>query len=105
MPADKSRTRAIANEERAKVTYGNWFGRIPQPQKRVFLVGCYNPGTTLLLQLLDSQTSIGSPPTKGQFLTDQLATPREVGLSRLWALELDRSASTKRVARAQTWIV
>lgn len=52
----------------------------------MFLVGCYNSGTTLLHQILASHPSVGSMPDEGQFFTDQLPVPRELGLARLWAL-------------------
>lgn len=51
----------------------------------MFLVGCYNSGTTLLHDLLASHPEVGSLHTEGQFLTDQLVLPKAVGLSRLWA--------------------
>jgi hypothetical protein len=63
------------------------FGPLPRPQKWVFLVGCYNSGTTLLHDLLATHPMIGSMPDEGQFFTDQLPIPRELGLRRLWALQ------------------
>lgn len=64
-------------------------GPLPQPEKWVFLVGCYNSGTTLLAKLLSSHPQIGSMPREGQFYTDQFTTPYLVGLPRLWALKPD----------------
>ena len=63
------------------------FGPLPDQAKWVFLVGCYNSGTTLLHDLLAEHPQIGSMPDEGQFFTDQLLVAREVGLRRLWALE------------------
>lgn len=63
------------------------FGPLPKPERWVFLVGCYNSGTTLLHDLLAGNPAIGSLHTEGQFLTDQLVLPKAVGLARLWAIE------------------
>jgi hypothetical protein len=63
------------------------FGPLPRPQRWLFLVGCYNSGTTLLHDLLATHPMIGSMPDEGQFFTDQLPIPRELGLRRLWALQ------------------
>ena len=62
-------------------------GTFPRPEKWLFIVGCYNSGTTLLHDLLATQPLIGSMPDEGQFFQDQLRLPREFGLRRLWALE------------------
>lgn len=62
------------------------FGPEPTPERWLFLVGCYNSGTTLLHDLLAEHPGIGSLPTEGQFLTDQLVVPKDVGLARQWAI-------------------
>jgi hypothetical protein len=59
----------------------------PEPGKWVFIVGCYNSGTTLLHQLLSSHPEIGSMPNEGQFFSDVLPAGRQHGLPRLWALQ------------------
>jgi hypothetical protein len=56
----------------------------------VFIVGCYNSGTTLIHDLLATHPLVGSMPDEGQFFQDQLTVPRDVGLLRLWALDHDR---------------
>lgn len=66
--------------------FGAWFGPIPNPEKWVFIVGCYNSGTTLVHELLSQHPSVGSMPDEGQFFTDQFLLPKEIGLARLWAL-------------------
>jgi hypothetical protein len=65
-------------------------GCVPQPNKWLFLVGCYNSGTTLLHRLLSYHPQIGSMVTEGQFYTDQLPVPQELGLARSWALQPER---------------
>lgn len=65
-------------------------GPLPTPRNWVFLVGCFNSGTTLLHDLLAEHPQIDTMPEEGQFLTDQLTVPREVGLRRLWALDPEK---------------
>lgn len=61
----------------------------PTPEKWVFIVGCYNSGTTLLHQLLAAHPSIGSMPNEGQFYSRQLPRGADFKLPRLWALQPD----------------
>lgn len=57
---------------------------VPKNKKWVFLVGCYNSGTTLLAELLSQHPSIAALPTEGHFITDQFLTDFELGLPRMW---------------------
>lgn len=59
---------------------------LTDPESWVFVVGCYNSGTELLMKVLGTHPSISSLPTEGQFLTDQLPKDYELGLPRMWAL-------------------
>ncbi len=52
--------------------------------KWIFIVGCYNSGTTLLARILEQHPQIAGLPSEGQFLTDQLVTPVAEGFPRLW---------------------
>jgi len=61
----------------------------PQPDKWVFIAGCYNSGTTLLRKVLGSHPLISALPTEGQYLTDQFPSDHEVGLSRMWVKRED----------------
>ena len=63
--------------------------RIPRPEKWVFVVGCYNSGTTLLSEVLGSHRLISALPTEGQFLTDQFAADSALGLPRMWTRRED----------------
>ena len=75
-----------AIQRRSKFAYQGLFSPIPNPQKWVFVVGCYNSGTTLLHDLLSSHPSIGSMPTEGHWCTNQLTLPIAVNApGRLWA--------------------
>lgn len=55
-----------------------------RPEKWVFIVGCYNSGTELLVKLLGSHPKVAALPTEGHFLTDQFPTDYELGLPRMW---------------------
>lgn len=54
------------------------------PRKWVFLVGCYNSGTTLLAKLMGGHPEISALPEEGQYLTDQLVKDYALGLPRMW---------------------
>lgn len=62
---------------------------MPHPKKWVFLVGCYNSGTTLLRKILGSHALISALPAEGQYLTDQLPSDNRIGLSRMWVQRED----------------
>jgi hypothetical protein len=57
---------------------------VPAGKSWVFLVGCYNSGTTLLSELLGQHASIAALPTEGQFITDQFVKDYNIGLPRMW---------------------
>jgi hypothetical protein len=62
---------------------------VPRPDKWVFVVGCYNSGTTLLAEMLGAHRQVGALPTEGQFLTDELVSDHRRGLPRMWSLRED----------------
>lgn len=81
----------LRNHVRSAITWaGGWVGPLPNPEKWVFITGCYNSGTSLLHTLLARHPQIGSMPREGQFCTDQFLLPQSIGLPRLWALEPDK---------------
>lgn len=51
----------------------------------IFIIGCYNSGTTLLDQILATHPQIGGLPDEGVMLTDQLVRPEDFGWRRLWS--------------------
>ena len=59
------------------------------PDRWVFIVGCYNSGTELLMHLLGSHPQVSSLPVEGQFLTDQFKSDYEYGLPRMWVMRED----------------
>lgn len=58
----------------------------PEPRNKtwVFLVGCYNSGTTLLAELLGQHPEISALETEGHFITDQFIKDYDIGLPRMW---------------------
>jgi len=60
------------------------FTPVPTGKTWVFLVGCYNSGTTLLAELLGQHPSISALPTEGHFITDQFVKDYDIGLPRMW---------------------
>jgi len=66
---------------------GYLFMKAPEPEKWVFILGCYNSGTTLLHKLLAAHPDIGSMPNEGQFYTNQLPGGAKFNLPRLWAMK------------------
>jgi len=65
------------------------FGRILKPDKWIFVIGCYNSGTTLLERLLASHPEIGSLDFLGQHaegvdLTYALPRPEDFGWTKMW---------------------
>ncbi len=57
---------------------------VPHPDAWLFVIGCYNSGTTLLAKLLSTHSELSVLPNEGQFLTDQLTRDYAVGLPRMW---------------------
>lgn len=62
-------------------------GRELRPQRWIFIVGCYNSGTTLLGRILGRHPDIGTLPAgdEGVFFTDALPYPEQFGWPRMWA--------------------
>jgi hypothetical protein len=55
------------------------------PRKWLFVVGCYNSGTTLLSRLLLGHPQISGLTEEGMFLTDRLDMPENHGWTRMWS--------------------
>ncbi len=58
--------------------------RPANPDRWLFLVGCYNSGTTLIADVLGEHPQIAALPDEGQYLTDQLLLDYKIGLPRMW---------------------
>lgn len=59
-------------------------------KKYVFIVGCYNSGTTLLNHIISSHPEVSSLPTEGAVLTSGLTRPEEFGWPRMWHMCADK---------------
>lgn len=57
---------------------------VDNSKKYIFIVGCYNSGTTLLEDLLGEHGDISKLPTEGNVLTKGLTRPEDFGWPRLW---------------------
>ncbi len=57
---------------------------LPKPKKWVFIVGCYNSGTTLLSELMGRHPDMSALPTEGHFITDQFQKDYDLGIPRMW---------------------
>jgi hypothetical protein len=71
---------------RSRMRIHGRIGSIPEPDAWVFIAACPDSGTTLLKELLATHPAIGTMPAEGQLLTDELITPRSIGMPRLYAL-------------------
>lgn len=60
------------------------FGSDLNPQRWIFIIGCYNSGTTLLDRILQAHPEIQGLPNEGVRLTDGLRRPEEFGWHRMW---------------------
>lgn len=59
-------------------------GRAPSPKQWIFIIGCYNSGTTLLNKILASHPDIAGLSCEGVALTDVLPRPEKEGWTRMW---------------------
>ena len=60
------------------------FGSSLDDKQWVFILGCYNSGTTLLQHLLMDHPDISGMPAEGVAFTDVLVRPEEYGWPRAW---------------------
>lgn len=55
-----------------------------KPEKWLFILGCYNSGTTLLQNTLALHPTISTLPREGVRFTSVLPQPEDVGWTRMW---------------------
>ena len=67
-----------------------YFGRDLKVKQWVFIIGCYNSGTTLVANILREHSMIGGLHTEGAYLTDVLPYPEKFGFPRMWSQCLDK---------------
>ncbi len=70
---------------RLKLSFRALTGKPLAPDKWVFVVGCYNSGTTLLANLLEAHPAISGLAREGVELTDALRRPELAGWPRMWS--------------------
>ncbi|MFN3969037.1 sulfotransferase family protein [Flavobacterium sp.] len=63
----------------------SFFGKELQPKKWVFIIGCYNSGTTLLTEIFEKNNQLCVLPDEGVMLTNQLPRPEDYGWQRMWS--------------------
>jgi hypothetical protein len=63
----------------------SFFGKELQPKKWVFIIGCYNSGTTLLTEIFEKNNQLSVLPDEGVMLTNQLPRPEDFGWQRMWS--------------------
>lgn len=63
----------------------NACGRQINNHRWVFILGCYNSGTTLLDQILSSHSQFSGLTDEGVMLTDKLPRPEDFGWRRMWS--------------------
>jgi len=60
------------------------FWQTRKPKKWIFLVGCYNSGTTILREILGAHPAISCLPKEGVRFTSHLPQPEDLGWTRMW---------------------
>jgi len=66
------------------------FARELTPDRWIFILGCYNSGTSLLAKILSSHRLIGGLPDEGMYFTDVLPYPEQFGWPRMWIRCVDK---------------
>lgn len=67
-----------------KFVNGLWKAVPAHPEKIVFLIGCYNSGTTITKDILGVHRDIRSLPREGARLASELPRPEDLGWTRMW---------------------
>ena len=87
------------------------FGKSIAPDKWIFVIGCYNSGTTLLAQLLANHSQVGTLSGEGIVFSDRLERPEEHGWPRMWfkcreAMQVqaeDPASLAERIKKQWSW--
>ncbi|MCS3864621.1 sulfotransferase family protein [Salinibacter ruber] len=66
------------------------FGCDLKPDRWIFIIGCYNSGTTLLNAILSTHHQLSGLECEGVALTDALPRPEEYGWTRMWCRCFDQ---------------
>ncbi len=60
------------------------FFKSTTPKNWIFIVGCYNSGTTILREILGAHPSISGLPKEGVRFTKEFGRPEDLGWTRNW---------------------
>ena len=60
-------------------------GSTLENKRWIFIIGCYNSGTTLLDQILATHPQISGLPDEGVMLSSELVRPEDFGWRRMWS--------------------
>jgi hypothetical protein len=66
------------------------FQAAKRPERWLFVLGCYNSGTTLLQDLIGLHPEVSTLPREGVRFTRLLARPEDYGWTRMWAQCVDK---------------
>ncbi len=80
----KKRLKQQCMRSRLGQACGALWGHDLQPERWIFIVGCYNSGTTLLKDLLGEHPAIGVLAGEGVKFSDALPRPEDAGWQRMW---------------------
>ena len=86
-------------------SFFNPFQKIREGKKYVFILGCYNSGTTLLNHIIGSHPEVSSLPTEGIALTSGLTRPEDFGWPRMWYMCEDKVRFTENSAACDPKLV
>lgn len=76
-----------------------------EPNRWIFIIGCYNSGTTLLKSILAEHEAITQLPARGGAYAEELEWPEAYGWTRMWhkcydALRMEPGPGTEEIARS-----
>ncbi len=85
-------------------------GRLLTPQRWIFIIGCYNSGTTLLKDMLAEHEEVGVLAGEGVKFSDALPRPEDFGWQRMWCecaeqVRLDPADSARAERIKKQWSV
>ena len=78
------KTSAYGKEWVRRIVSTVYSRNLTQPEKWLFLVGCYNSGTTIIQNLISQHPDVASMPREGAIFTNILQQPEDLGWSKMW---------------------
>lgn len=87
---DRATAKFIRLQARVTRKFVTPFGRDLDPDRWIFVIGCFNSGTSLLADILGSHSEIGGLPNEGQYFADHFPYAAQFGWPRMWVRCLDK---------------